>query len=245
MDHDARHERARGKGVNLFVYWLVRIPLQTFFHVYLRMQRRGRDHIPASGPAIIAANHRSFFDPFIIGTMARRPMYYVAKRELFEMNPILAWLLNALGAFPVDRGAGDTSMIDTVKELLGRGELVLIFPEGTRTRPGGLGRARRGVGRLALETGVPVVPVAIIGTEAIRRGRTRCACAPDVRWNSPARSRRRPLRPRSPSVSGHASSCSGSGSAGCAANTRVHRSTSPRMRCRCPQGSVNQDAGSL
>lgn len=170
MDHEARHERTRGKGVNAFVYWMVRVPLQTFFHVYLRMQRLGRDHIPASGPAIVAANHRSFFDPFIIGTMARRPMYYVAKRELFEMNPILAWLLNALGAFPVDRGAGDTSMIDTAKELLARGEIVLIFPEGTRTRPGGLGRAKRGVGRLALETGVPVVPIAIIGTEAIRRG---------------------------------------------------------------------------
>lgn len=152
------------------MYWLVRVPLQTFFHVYLRMQRLGRDHIPASGPAIVAANHRSFFDPFIIGTMARRPMYYVAKRELFEMNPILAWLLNALGAFPVDRGAGDTSMIDTARELLARGEIVLIFPEGTRTRPGGLGHARRGVGRLALETGVPVIPIAIIGTEAIRRG---------------------------------------------------------------------------
>ncbi len=169
MDLEAQHERTREKGVNLVVYWLLRLPLQAFFHTYLRMQRVGRQHIPA-GPAIVAANHRSFFDPFIIGTMARRPMYYVAKRELFEMHPLLAWLLNALGAFPVDRGAGDTSAIETAKELLARGEIVLIFPEGTRTRPGGLGRARRGVGRLALETGVPVVPVAIIGTESIRRG---------------------------------------------------------------------------
>jgi 1-acyl-sn-glycerol-3-phosphate acyltransferase len=170
MDLEGRHQRTRGKGVNIVVYWMVRLPVQAFFHVYLRMQRLGRPNIPAHGPAIIASNHRSFFDPFVIGTMARRPMYYVAKRELFEMHPVIGWLLNALGAFPVDRGAGDTSMIDTARELLARGELVLIFPEGTRTRPGGLGRARRGVGRLALETGAPVVPVAIIGTEAIRRG---------------------------------------------------------------------------
>ena len=170
MDLEGRHQRTRARGVNIVVYWLVRTPIQLFFHIYLRMQRLGRLNIPAHGPAIIASNHRSFFDPFIIGTMARRPMYYVAKRELFEMHPVIGWLLNALGAFPVDRGAGDTSMIDTAKELLARGELVLIFPEGTRTRPGGLARARRGVGRLALESGVPVVPVAIIGTEAIRRG---------------------------------------------------------------------------
>jgi 1-acyl-sn-glycerol-3-phosphate acyltransferase len=134
------------------------------------MSRLGREHIPEHGPAIIASNHRSFFDPFILGTMARRPMYYVAKRELFEIHPVLSWLLSALGAFPVDRGHGDRDTIATARELLARGELVLIFPEGTRTRPGPLGRPRRGVGRLALETGAPVIPVAIIGTEAIRRG---------------------------------------------------------------------------
>ncbi len=169
MDSEA-HVRARTKGVNIIVYWLVRTPLQLFFHVYLRMSRMGREHIPRHGPAIIASNHRSFFDPFVIGTMAGRPMYYVAKRELFEIHPLLSWLLRTLGAFPVDRGKGDQDTIGTAKRLLARGELVLIFPEGTRTRPGPLGRPRRGVGRLALETGVPVIPVAIIGTESIRRG---------------------------------------------------------------------------
>jgi glycerol-3-phosphate dehydrogenase (NAD(P)+) len=170
MDTEAHHVRTRTKGANIVVYWLVRAPLQLFFHVYLRMSRIGREHIPRQGAAIIAANHRSFFDPFIIGTMARRPMYYVAKRELFEINPLLGWLVSALGAFPVDRGRGDRDTIATAKQLLARGELVLIFPEGTRTRPGPLGDPRRGVGRLALESGVPVIPVAIIGTEAIRRG---------------------------------------------------------------------------
>jgi glycerol-3-phosphate dehydrogenase (NAD(P)+) len=169
MDHAAYLERARGRGVNPIVYWLVRGVLQTFFHVYFRLSRIGREHIPADGPVIVAANHRSFLDPFVIGTMARRPMYYVAKKELFR-NRLQAWILSALGAFPIDRGRGDRDAMGTARELLERGECVLIFPEGTRVRPGPLGAPRRGVGRLALETGAPVVPIALDGTEDVRRG---------------------------------------------------------------------------
>jgi 1-acyl-sn-glycerol-3-phosphate acyltransferase len=169
MDHELLHRRARERGVNLAVYLIVRAVLQPFFHVYFRMVRIGREHIPARGPVIIAANHRSFLDPFVIGTMARRPLYYVAKQELFR-NRLQAWLLNALGAFPVRRGASDEDMIGTAKAILARGDIVLIFPEGTRTRPGSLGKPKRGVGRLALESGAPVVPVAVIGTEDVRRG---------------------------------------------------------------------------
>ena len=149
------------------LYWLVRAVLQPFFHLYFRLSRIGREHVPADGPFIVAANHRSFLDPFIIATIARRPLYYVAKRELFEKR-WQGWLLNALGAFPVDRGNSDAEMLATARAILARGDSVLIFPEGTRIRPGSLGRPRRGVGRLALETGVPVVPVAVIGTEAVR-----------------------------------------------------------------------------
>ena len=169
MDHDALHTRARERGVNLFVYLIVRAVLQPFFHIYFRMARIGREHIPKEGPVIIAANHRSFLDPFVIGTMARRPMYYVAKEELFR-NRWMGWILNALGAFPVKRGMGDEDSIATAKAILARGDIVLIFPEGTRTRPGALGKPKRGVGRLALETGAAVVPVAVIGTEDVRRG---------------------------------------------------------------------------
>ena len=155
--------------MNPLVYWLVRAMFQPVFHIYFRLSRIGREHIPSEGPVIVAANHRSFLDPFVIGTMVRRPMYYVAKRELFA-GRCLSWLLTALGAFPVDRGAGDGDMIETANAILARGDILLMFPEGTRTRPGSLGSPKRGVGRLALESGAPVVPVAVIGTEDVRKG---------------------------------------------------------------------------
>jgi 1-acyl-sn-glycerol-3-phosphate acyltransferase len=155
--------------VNPLLYWSLRAVLLPFFLVYLRMRRIGREHLPRRGPLLLASNHRSFLDPFVIGMLVRRPVYYMAKRELFQRR-WLAWLLSGLGAFPVDRGAGDVAAMDTARAILARGDCVVLFPEGTRVRPGPLGKPRRGLGRLALETGVPVVPVAVIGTEDVRRG---------------------------------------------------------------------------
>jgi glycerol-3-phosphate dehydrogenase (NAD(P)+) len=169
VDHDRLHQRVRARSANPLVYGIVRVSFQIFFLIYFRMQRIGREYIPKRGPVIIASNHRSFLDPFVIACMARRPMYYVAKQEIF-VGRVISWLLTALGAFPVLRGASDSETIITAKAILERGDIVLIFPEGTRTRPGALGTPRRGVGRLALETGAPVVPVAVIGTESIRKG---------------------------------------------------------------------------
>jgi glycerol-3-phosphate dehydrogenase (NAD(P)+) len=167
---DRYYQRARERRANLLIYGFVRVTFQAFFLVYFRFQRIGREHVPKRGPVIIASNHRSFLDPFVIACMARRPMYYVAKKEIFLYNRLLAWVLAALGAFPVERGTGDAEFIRTAKAILARGDIVLMFPEGTRTRPGALGKPKRGVGRLALETGAPVVPMAVIGTEAIRKG---------------------------------------------------------------------------
>jgi glycerol-3-phosphate dehydrogenase (NAD(P)+) len=162
-------ERSLTRGVNPVLYWTIRALFVPFFLIYFRLQRIGREHLPRSGPLLLAANHRSFLDPFVIGTLVRRPVYYMAKRELFEKR-WQAWLLNGLGAFPVDRGASDADAMSTARAILARGDCVVVFPEGTRVRPGPLGAPRRGVGRLALETGVPVAPVAVIGTEDVRRG---------------------------------------------------------------------------
>jgi glycerol-3-phosphate dehydrogenase (NAD(P)+) len=189
-------EHAIARGVNPVLYWAARLVLLPFFLVYFRLERIGSQHIPRSGPLLLAANHRSFLDPFVIGSLTRRPVYYVAKRELFR-NRLQAWLLNALGAIPIDRGAGDEHALVTVRAILARGDCVVIFPEGTRVRPGPLGAPRRGVGRLALETGARVVPVAVLGTEDVRRGwrvrprkvRIRCGAPlgfPTVERPSPA-----------------------------------------------------------
>lgn len=166
---DGFRQRSLQRGVNPIFYWCLRAVLVPSFLIYLRLQRIGREHLPRSGPLLLASNHRSFLDPFVIGTLVRRPVYYMAKRELFEKR-WQAVLLNALGAFPIDRGAGDSDAMDTARAILARGDCVVVFPEGTRVRPGPLGQPRRGVGRLALETGAPVVPVAVIGSDAVRRG---------------------------------------------------------------------------
>ena len=170
MDHSHLHARARTKGVNPIVYWLMRAWLQPFAHIYWRLIRIGREHVPQDGPVIFVCNHRSFIDPFIIGLCSRRPVYYVAKEELFT-NRLLGWFISSSLARSRSAAARPTrDMIETAKAILKRGDPVLIFPEGTRTRPGALGKPKRGVGRLALETGATVVPVAMIGTEAIRKG---------------------------------------------------------------------------
>src|SRR5258707_840969 len=127
MDHSDLHRRAREQGANPIVYWIVRFFFQPFFHVYFRLKREGMEHVPKKGPVIIAANHRSFLDPFVIAVMARRPMYYVAKQELFSRR-LQSWVLGALGAFPVKRGEQDEDMLETARQILARGDIVLIFP---------------------------------------------------------------------------------------------------------------------
>jgi glycerol-3-phosphate dehydrogenase (NAD(P)+) len=162
------HERTRRRGVNSLVYWPLRWILKAGILVYFRLRRLGTEHIPEGG-VILASNHRSFLDPFAIGCCLGRPIYFVAKQELFK-NPLLGWILNCLGAFPIKRGASDEESVKTSLALLEDGHPVVIFPEGTRIRTGSLGSAKRGVGRLALQSGKPVVPIAVTNSEQARRG---------------------------------------------------------------------------
>jgi len=162
------HERTRRRGVNSLVYWPLRWILKAGILVYFRLRRLGTEHVPEGG-VILASNHRSFLDPFVIGCCLGRPIYFVAKQELFK-NPALGWILNCLGAFPINRGASDEESMDTALALLERGQAVVIFPEGTRIRTGSLGSPKRGVGRIALQSGKPVVPIAVTNSENARRG---------------------------------------------------------------------------
>lgn len=165
------HAYTRRHSVNWPLYLLARVFLLPFFLVYFRLGRTGRAHGRIKGGVIVAANHRSFLDPFVIGAClpAGRPMNYVAKVELFERR-WQGWVLSRLGAFPIRRGESDEESMETARLLVERGGALCMFPEGTRIRRGTLAEPRRGVGRLALQTGAPVIPTAVIGSENVRRG---------------------------------------------------------------------------
>ncbi len=165
------HAYTRRHSVNWPMYCVARAVLLPFFLVYFRLARLGRDYGKAKGGVIVASNHRSFLDPFVVGACLpwRRPMNYMAKVELFE-RPLQGWFLSRLGAFPVRRGESDEESMLTARMIAERGGAVCVFPEGTRIRRGTLSNPKRGVGRLALQTGAVVIPTAVLGTEHVRRG---------------------------------------------------------------------------
>jgi 1-acyl-sn-glycerol-3-phosphate acyltransferase len=165
------HGYTRRHGVNWILYLLARVFMTPFCVVYFQLNRLGRENARGiEGGLIVASNHRSFLDPFLIGGALpwRRPMNYVAKVELFR-RPWQGWILSRLGAFPIRRGESDEQSVETARLVVERGGTVCIFPEGTRIRKGTLATPKRGVGRLALETGAPVVPAAVFGSEHVRR----------------------------------------------------------------------------
>jgi 1-acyl-sn-glycerol-3-phosphate acyltransferase len=157
---------------NRFVYWVVRQAMLPVFVIMFRLRRDGREHLRHDGPMILAANHRSVLDPIVVALLQRRRVFYIAKSELFR-HRLVAWFYRSLGAFPVQRGGGDQQAIDISLEVLRRGDCLVIFPEGRCIPAGPLGAPRRGVGRLALATGAPIVPIAITGTELGRGSRWR------------------------------------------------------------------------
>jgi 1-acyl-sn-glycerol-3-phosphate acyltransferase len=155
-----------------------------FVKAFYRLRDRGRENLPQSG-FVLAANHTSNFDPWPLGLplFPKRQLRFMAKSELFM--PVLGWLLRAGGAFPVRRGQADLEAIQTATELVREGEIVVMFPEGTRRRKGvrkkHQPRAHSGAARIALGAGAPLVPAAISGTDRLTRlGPLRVAYGPPV-----------------------------------------------------------------
>ncbi|MCL6501843.1 MAG: 1-acyl-sn-glycerol-3-phosphate acyltransferase [Pirellulales bacterium] len=141
-----------------------------FLHIVCRLlgvvaygiRVRGRHHVPASGGALLLSNHQSHYDPVLIGLACDRRLNYVARSTLFRFGPF-RWLIHSLDAIPIEReGLGLAGLKETLRRLK-RGELVLLFPEGTRTRDGRVGTLKPGFSALAHRAQVPLVPVAIDG----------------------------------------------------------------------------------
>ncbi|MBA2579736.1 MAG: 1-acyl-sn-glycerol-3-phosphate acyltransferase [Thermoleophilaceae bacterium] len=159
------HERARRRGPGL-VYDLIRIVLTPVVAIAFRTRVIDIDRVPAQGAAIIAPNHFSYMDHFFAAVFLRRKVQFMGKSQLFA-GP-MQWVYSFGGVFPVRRGQRDEEAFRTARAVLERGGLVLMYGEGGRARRERLGRPRPGLGRLALETGMPIVPTAIVGSQRVR-----------------------------------------------------------------------------
>jgi 1-acyl-sn-glycerol-3-phosphate acyltransferase len=159
------HERARSQRPD-WVYELVRLLLVPYIAILYRGRCIDSHKVPSEGPVLLAPNHFSFLDHFFVAAYLRRKVQFMAKSQLFE--PPLQWIYTHGGVFPVLRGRRDEEAFKTAHVILARGDMVLMYLEGGRSRSGDLGEPRPGVGRLALEAGVPVVPVAIFGSQGAR-----------------------------------------------------------------------------
>jgi len=162
---DEFHETAR-KGVG-WTYTLARIVLTLPTLLLYRVRAIGVENVPKQGPLVLAPNHFSQMDHFFASVHLRRKIRFMAKSQLFG-PPVLTYIYKHGGVFPVRRGHHDEVAIETARILVEQGEMLLVYAEGGRSRTGELGEPKPGIGRIALETGAPVVPVCIYGSERVR-----------------------------------------------------------------------------
>lgn len=163
---DPFHAAAR-KGVGWtypFVRLLVSLPTLLIY----RVRAIGVKNVPKSGPLLLAPNHFSQMDHFFIGLYLRRQVRFMAKSQMFG-TPVLTYVYKHGGVFPVRRGHHDEEAFKTAFAILEQGGMLLVYAEGGRSRSGELGQPKPGIGRIALESGVPVVPVAVHGSAKVRR----------------------------------------------------------------------------
>jgi 1-acyl-sn-glycerol-3-phosphate acyltransferase len=153
------------------LYAVVKALVVALMRLLFRLEARGTEHVPRTGPALVVTNHSSVLDPPAVGGMAPRPLCFMAKAELFRI-PVFGRLIRALNALPVRRGEADPAALRTALKVLTGGKALLVFPESTRQPEGALGEGRPGAGMLAVLSGAPVVPAYIAGTgRAWPRGR--------------------------------------------------------------------------
>jgi 1-acyl-sn-glycerol-3-phosphate acyltransferase len=160
------HERARTRDPD-WVYELTRILMSLYAWTFFRTRGIDPEKVPASGPVILAPNHFSFLDHFFLGISLRRKVRFMAKSQLFARP--MQFVFSHGGVFPVRRGYNDEEAFTTANAILAGGGCIAMYAEGGRSRTGKLGEnVRRGIGRLALETGAPVVPIAVHGSSRVR-----------------------------------------------------------------------------
>jgi 1-acyl-sn-glycerol-3-phosphate acyltransferase len=163
---DRFHERARTREPD-WVYEVVRVITSLYAYTFLRARGISTEKVPGSGGVILAPNHFSFMDHFLMGCYIRRKVRFMAKSQLFK-GP-MQFIYTHGGVFPVRRGARDEEMFVTAETILARGGAITMYCEGGRSRTGKVAtEAKRGIGRLALETGAPIVPIAIYGSSRVR-----------------------------------------------------------------------------
>ncbi len=163
---DRFHERTRTKEPD-FIYEVVRILMSLMAWIFFRVRNTHPERVPPVGAVILAPNHFSFLDHFFLGVALRRKVHFMAKSQLFK--PPLQFVYTHGGVFPVRRGFADEEAFTTAVTVLDRGDTMAMYAEGGRSRTGELSsKPRRGIGRLALLSGAPVVPVAIIGSSHVR-----------------------------------------------------------------------------
>ena len=147
-------------------YKIFKILCRIWYGIFLRTKVIGAENIPATGGFILASNHMANWDPPFLGTFSPRIVNFMGKEELFK-NPIMAAICRGLHVFPVKRGAADKAAIKTAVKILKGGECLGIFPEGTRSKTGKLGKAESGVSLIAAMTKAPIIPAAIVNTDKI------------------------------------------------------------------------------
>jgi 1-acyl-sn-glycerol-3-phosphate acyltransferase len=163
------HERARTREPD-WVYEFARMVLTPPTLLLYRTRAIGTENVPSTGPLLLAPNHFSQMDHFFTGVYLRRKVRFMAKSQLFG-PPVLTQIYTHGGVFPVRRGHQDVEAFKTVRAIFDRGGMILVYAEGGRSRTRNLGEPRPGIGRIALESGVPVVPVAIHGSAGVRSWR--------------------------------------------------------------------------